>query len=123
MKLTKETTKEMIEIIKRKLLEDNLPNEMIEEICNRMGIIIDKYDKQFKVPVDSNATDMRSFEKEFHEYTSMMFYDFLLKEAELYILRHSDSKPDQYWKKILSKLYEEAKDWSARILAYYARPL
>jgi hypothetical protein len=121
--LTKETTKEMIEIIKRKLLEDNLPTEMIEEICNRMGVIIDKYDKQFKVPVDGNATDMKSFEKELHEYTSMMYYDFLLKEAELYILRHSDSKPDQYWKKILSKLYEEAKDWSARILAYYARPL
>jgi hypothetical protein len=119
--LTKETTKEMIEIIRKKLLEDSLPNEMIEEICNRMEIIIDKYDKQFKVPMDVNTAGMRSFEKELHEYTSMMFYDFLLKEVELYILRHSDSKPDQYLKKILSKLYEEAKDWSAGFLAYYAR--
>jgi hypothetical protein len=119
--LTKETTKEMVEIIREKLLEDRLPNEMVEEICNRMEIIIDKYDKQFKVPVDGNMTSVRKFEKEFHEYVSMMLYDFLLKEVELYVLKHSDSKPDLYWKNVLLKFYEEAKDWSARFAAYYTR--
>jgi hypothetical protein len=121
MKMTKEATKEMVEIIRRKLVEDKAPNEMIEEVCNGMEIIIDKYNKEFKVPTDGNVTGMRNFEKELHEYTSMMYYDFLLKEVELYILRHSGAKPDKNWKRILLKLYEEAKDWAARFLAYYTR--